>query len=96
MRISHAEQAIPEPLAVRQYALGLDAGVMLRKLHSIPAPAGQKIWGGRFRRKALRKIDAYRICPARLEGGETMTTYNIENIGLVDAGLPICWNGTAA
>ena len=79
-----AELAIPELSAERQYALGLDAGVMLKKLHTIPAPADQEIWGVRFRRKALRKIDAYRICPMKFEGGEAMTAYIMENIGLID------------
>lgn len=56
---SDAEQAIPELSAERQYALGVDAGAILKKLHTIPAPAAQEKWGERFRRKARHKIDTY-------------------------------------
>lgn len=79
-----AEQAIPEFPEKRQYELGADAGVMLKKLHSIPAPAAQEPWGERFRRKAFRKIDMYRNNPLKFDGGETMTAYIMENIGLID------------
>lgn len=79
-----AEQAIPELSKERQYALGVDAGAMLKKLHSIPAPAAQEPWGERFRRKALRKIDTYRKNPLKFEGGEAMISYIMENIGLID------------
>lgn len=81
---SDAEQAIPAFSGERQYALGVDAGVMLKKLHSIPAPASQEPWGERFRRKAFRKIDTYRKNPLKFEGDEAMIAYIMENIGLID------------
>ena len=79
-----AEQAIPGLPADRQYALGVDAGAMLKKLHSIPAPAEQEPWGERFRRKALRKIDMYRKNPLKFEGDEAMIAYIMENMGMLD------------
>lgn len=79
-----AEQAIPELSAQRQYALGVDAGVMLKKLHTIPAPDAQEPWGERFRRKAFHKIDTYRKNPLKFEGDEAMIAYIMENVGLLD------------
>ena len=65
-----AEEALPALSAQKQYSYGLDAGRILRKLHSIPAPADLEPWAERFNRKIDRKIAMYEACPLKYEGGE--------------------------
>lgn len=53
-----------------QYAYGLDSGIILKKLHSIPAPENVEPWDLRFGKKIDRKIAMYDACPLKYEGGE--------------------------
>lgn len=52
-----------------QYEYGLDAGRMLVKIHSIPAPEDQTPWEKRFNAKMDRKIKMYRDCPLKYDNG---------------------------
>ena len=61
--------------AKRQYAYGLDAGRILKTIHSIPAPADAPDWEEYFNRKIDRKITMYESCPLKYEGGEVMLRY---------------------
>lgn len=70
-----AEEVIPSFPAEKQYAYGLEAGRILQKIHSIPAPADQPGWETRFNRKLDRKIENYRACPIHYEGGEVFLQY---------------------
>ena len=65
-----AESVISALHAERQYAYGLDAGRILKKLHSLPAPADAPAWAGRFNAKIDRKIAMYGDCPLKYENGE--------------------------
>ena len=65
-----AEEFIPTLPKKRQYAYGLDAGRVLKKLHSLPAPEGAEDWEIRFNKKIDRKIAMYEACPLKYEGGE--------------------------
>jgi len=65
-----AENAIPTFPVEQQYAYGLDAGRILRKIHSIPAPADTPAWASRFNAKIDRKIAMYGACPLKYENGE--------------------------
>jgi len=78
-----AEEEVPKLARETQYALGYDAGETLKKLHSIPAPADQMPWGERFRKKALRKIDMYRNCPVKFDGGDAVVSYVENNLHLL-------------
>ena len=78
-----AEPEVPKLDSDTQYAFGYDAGEMLKKLHSIPAPENQTPWSERFRAKALRKIDMYRNCPVKFRGGEAIVKYVQENLHLL-------------
>ena len=51
-----AEEIIPTLSDTEQYVYGLEAGRILRKIHSIPAPAMQEDWEIRFNRKMDYKI----------------------------------------
>lgn len=65
-----AEEVIPTLSQERQYAYGLDAGKILKKIHAIPAPADAEDWEDRFNKKIDRKIAMYQRCPLKYEGGE--------------------------
>ena len=73
-----AEAVIPSLPEEKQYAYGLEAGQMLRKIHSIPAPADVEPWGARFNRKIDRKLAMYASCELKYEGGEAFLRH-IEN-----------------
>lgn len=65
-----AEEVLPTLPIARQYAYGLDAGRILKKLHAIPAPGDCEAWAERFNRKIDRKIAMYESCELKYEGGE--------------------------
>ena len=50
-----AEELIPALPLAEQYELGLRAGRIIRKIHSIPAPCGISDWGEKFSAKIDRK-----------------------------------------
>ena len=58
-----AVDVIPQLADEAQYSYGLEAGRILAKLHTLPAPDGREDWETRFNRKIDRKIAAYSSCP---------------------------------
>lgn len=76
---SDAEAVIPTLPEEKQYTYGLEAGRILSKLHSIPAPANALAWELRFNTKIDRKIKMYNDCPLKYEGGDAMLRYLEEN-----------------
>ncbi len=78
-----AGEAVPRLEGPQQYALGLEAGGILRKIHSIPAPEGIRDWEARFGAKMDRKIRQYRECPLQYEGGGALIDYIDQNRGLI-------------
>lgn len=85
-----AEQALPKLTGEAQYTYGLEAGRMLKRIHSIPAPPDQAPWEPRFQAKIDRNIKMYYDCPIRQEGLEAMVGYLDENRHLL-AGRPQCF-----
>lgn len=61
-----AEEVIPAMPKTQQYVYGLEAGRILKRIHSIPAPKTQVFWEERFNRKIDRKIKMYNECPMKL------------------------------
>ena len=82
-----AEAYIPTLPKERQYAYGLDAGRILVRLHSLPAPEGAEDWEVRFNKKIDRKIAMYEACPLKYEGGEAFLRH-IEKSRHLLAGRP--------
>jgi len=74
-----AEDIIPGLSDTEQYAYGLEAGCILRKIHTIPAPATQEDWEIRFNRKMDFKIKKYSECPIKYENGQAFIDYINEN-----------------
>ena len=71
-----AEEALPRYSEEQQYAYGLEAGRILRKIHSIPAPSeGTKPWDEYFGRKIDRKLKAYGECPLKYDHGEELVAF---------------------
>lgn len=70
-----AEQVISGCSDTEQYAYGLEAGRILRRIHSIPAPAAQEDWELRFNRKMDDKIKKYGECPVKYESGQVFIDY---------------------
>ncbi len=86
-----ADKIVPGYSGAQQYAYGLEAGRILRKIHSIPAPAatangvstantvGIGDWESRFTRKMDHKIRKYGECPLKYEKGQAFIDYINEN-----------------
>ena len=74
-----AEECVPSMPEEMQYAYGMDAGRILAKIHSIPAPADAPDWQERFHAKIDRKIAMYNSCPLKYENGQVLLDYLIEN-----------------
>ena len=58
-----------------QYSFGREAGEILKKIHSIPAPNTVEPWSERFNRKIDRKISLYADCPLKYENGQVFLDY---------------------
>jgi len=78
------EDSLPHLPETEQYALGLQAGEILRKIHSIPAPVYQEDWETRFNRKINTKIQKYSECGLRFEGDEHVLAYIEQNRHLLE------------
>ncbi len=75
-----AEEAVATMDAATQYRYGVDAGWILRKIHTIPAPADAPDWETRFQAKIDRKIAMYEACPLKYErGADAFLTYIARN-----------------
>ena len=61
-----------------QYRYGVDAGRILRKIHTIPAPHDAPSWESRFGSKIDRKIAMYNSCELKYDSDEAFFDY-IEN-----------------
>ena len=79
-----AREALPLLPDVEQYLYGLEAGRVLRKIHSLPAPADQPNWAERFNQKIDRKIEMCRACRIQFDGAEKMIEFINENRHLLE------------
>ena len=74
-----AESYIPTLPIEKQYAYGLDAGRILNKLHTLPAPTDAVPWAERFNTKIDRKITMYEGCSLKYENGHLFLEFLAEN-----------------
>ncbi len=72
MDAEEAMKTIPE---AQRYAYGLDAGRILRNIHSIPAPDDLENWEARFNRKMDQKIRMYSECTLKYENGQAFIDF---------------------
>ncbi len=73
------ESVITSFTDTKQYVYGRDAGEILKKIHSIPAPDTQEEWEPRFNRKIDKKIKNYKDCPIHYKDNDAFLTYIEEN-----------------
>lgn len=86
-----AEEKIPLLSEAEQYRYGLEAGHILRKIHSVPIETIEpEDWEIRFNRKIDNKIRNYLACPIHYDGGEAFLRYIDENRHLLK-GRPQVW-----
>lgn len=74
-----AEPLLMTMNAGEQYRYGLDAGKILTKIHSIPAPDDVPDWESRFNAKIDRKIAMYQNCGLKYENGKVFLAYLAQN-----------------
>ena len=70
-----AEGYIGKLISGQQYSYGVEAGKLLKKLHTIPAPGSMEEWEACFNRKADHKIAMYQKCPVHYENGQAFIDY---------------------
>jgi aminoglycoside phosphotransferase (APT) family kinase protein len=70
-----AEEIIPQLKNTEQYSYGLEAGKILKVIHSIPAPENLPDWEQRFNEKIDRKIKMYNENPIKFDGAEHIMRY---------------------
>lgn len=83
-----AEEVVRNLSDAEQYAYGLEAGGILRKIHSIPAPSSMEGWESRFGRKMDMKIKKYEECPIQHEKGQAFIDYINQNRHLLKNDRP--------
>jgi aminoglycoside phosphotransferase (APT) family kinase protein len=84
------EDLIPLMSTTKQYTYGLDAGRILRQIHSLPAPAIEDDWETKFNCKIDRKIKMYNECHIKYENGQAFIDYINANRHLLK-GRPQCY-----
>lgn len=86
-----AEPKIPTIDGSSQYRYGVEAGQILKIIHTLPAPVDAPEWEDRFNRKIDRKIAMYHACPLKYESGaENFLRYIQENRHMLH-GRPQCY-----
>ena len=70
-----AEEVIPYIADSKKHAYGLEAGRILKRIHSIPPPEDQPDWELRFNQKINNKIKMYKECPIKFDGAENILAY---------------------
>ncbi len=74
-----AEDVIKTYSDTEQYAYGIEAGCILKKIHSIPAPSHVEDWETRFNRKMDYKIKQYNECPLKYDNGQAFIDFICAN-----------------
>lgn len=78
-----AEDAIPRLSRCEQYGYGLQAGRILRLIHSLPAPAQAEDWETRMNRKFDVRILKYLSCREKYDHGQVLVDYVNRNCCLL-------------
>ena len=69
----------------QQYELGMQAGSMLRAIHSLKYEGEAIDWASQYRLRVLRKIESYKQCGVRLEQEDTLTKWINEYEHVLDS-----------
>lgn len=74
-----AREAILTVSKEQQYTYGVEAGSILRKIHSLPVTEVREDWESFFNRKIDDKISKYKECPVQYESGHVFIDFLNEN-----------------
>lgn len=88
-----AETLMPRMDETKQYSVGRKAGAVLRKIHTLPAPASAEPWGVRFRRKVRTRVDLYHQYHLESENGEKILQYLRDKQSMLDGRPQTFWHG---
>lgn len=66
-----------------QYAYGIEAGKILKKMHSLPAPQDQEDWEERMKTKITTHLEKYQKSPYKLKNDEYVIEYIQKNLHLL-------------
>lgn len=69
------EDALTILTDAEQYAYGIEAGQILKHIHTISVLNTQEEWEVRFNSKIERKIQMYKDCPIKYENGQSFIDY---------------------
>lgn len=75
-----ADLLLPNLPENKQYELGVQAGKILKKIHSIPAPKEQEPWQQRYLRKNDIVLDKYLNCGVTIDGDQKVIKFIKDNI----------------
>lgn len=78
-----AEEVIPQLKREEQYLLGVEAGAMLKLIHSIPEPKNLPSWDQRYSAKLDLKIEHYEKCPIKFSDDENIKHFIEANRHLI-------------
>lgn len=78
------KDCLPELTPLQQKDLGRQAGVYLKKIHSLNAPRDRMDWSQYYAEKMRRKIRAYEDCPIKYENGEIFLKVMDASRNLID------------
>ena len=85
------EKLISSLSEITRYELGLKAGGILRKIHSMPMPEKTKDWHGEYIKGAYEQIQSFNATGVQIEGSDAISRYFEENKHLVnDRPLSFC------
>lgn len=85
------ETMLPLLPETQQYVLGLQAGEILRKIHSIPAPDDLDDWSVRYFGQNEARIKAFSACGVHIEGSDAIVRFVDDNKTLLD-NRPQCFH----
>jgi len=88
-----AESALPRMNETEQYSAGVKAGVVLRKIHTLPAPDNAEPWDLRFENKVQTRIKLYHKHRLKSESGNKIIKYLQDNQGLLKNRPQTFWHG---
>ena len=75
---------LPDLSDAEKYVYGVKSGGLLRKIHSVPAPADDEPVSVWFDRKVRERIELYNAKPIKTEGGDLIVRYLAENKSVLD------------
>ncbi|UYP45637.1 hypothetical protein NEF87_001922 [Candidatus Lokiarchaeum ossiferum] len=88
-----AEKILPLLSKSQQYEFGIEAGKILRKIHSHTAPESHPSWEQYYSQKIQLKIDEYQQCGIKIEHDTEIITFLQKNISLLSNRAQVLQHG---